>query len=63
MKTLFGLILQNLAFISLALLQIFYFAPMIDNSAARVFTQILAVLLLFITGFIDGVCFMMEDDE
>lgn len=63
MKTLFGLILQNLAFISLALLQIFYFAPMIDNSAARVFTQILAVLLLLITGFIDGVCFMMEDDE
>lgn len=63
MKTLFWLILQNLAFISLALLQIFYFAPMIDNSAARVFTQILAVLLLFITGFIDGVCFMMEDDE
>lgn len=63
MKTLFGLILQNLAFISLALLQIFYFAPIIGNSAARVFTQILAVLLLFITGFIDGVYFMMEDDE
>lgn len=63
MKTLFGLIIQNLAFISLALLQLFYFAPMIDNSAARVFTQILAVLLLLITGFIDGVYFMMEDDE
>lgn len=63
MKTLLGLILQNLAFISLALLQIFYFAPMIDNSAARVFTQILAVLLLLITGFIDGIYFCMEDDE
>lgn len=63
MKTLLGLIIQNLAFISLALLQLFYFAPMIDNSAARVFTQILAVLLLLITGFIDGVYCMMEDDE
>ena len=63
MKTLFGLILQNLAFISLALLQIFYFAPIIGNSAARVFTQILAVLLLLITGFIDGIYFCISVDD
>lgn len=63
MKTLLGLIIQNLAFISVALLQLFYFAPIIGNVAARVFTQILAVLLLLITGFIDGIYFMVEDDE
>lgn len=63
MKTLFGLILQNLAFISLALLQIFYFSPAINSIAARIFTQILGVLLLLITGFIDGVYFCIDEDD
>lgn len=62
MKSLLGLILHNLAFISTALLQLFYFVPMIDNSIAKVFIQISAVLLLFITGFIDGVYFCIDDD-
>lgn len=63
MKALFRLILQNLAFISAALLHLFYFAPLYSNIAAKVITQILAVLLLLITGFIDGIYFCMEDDE
>ena len=63
MKTLLELIIQNLAFISAALLHLFYFAPLYNNVAAKVITQILAVLLLLITGFIDGIYFCMEDDK
>lgn len=63
MKALLELILYNLVYISLALLQIFYFPSVANSIAGKIYNQIFGILLLFIVGFIDGIYFCIDKDD